>query len=82
VCQRKGMASNDIETQFGPWKLFTLKSNDVEVQGLVVPWFIAMYRLNYSKSLKLNVIKQVVMQDILLLKKYKPSYTLVYSDIL
>jgi hypothetical protein len=55
------MASRDIETQLGPWKVFMVKSKAIEVQRLVVPWFIAMYRLSYSKSLKLDVIKQVVM---------------------
>ncbi len=38
-----------------------MKSNAVEVQRLVVPWLIAMYGLSYSKSLKLDVIKQLSM---------------------
>ncbi len=43
------------------WKVFTVKSNALEVQRLVVQWLIAMYFLTYSKSLKLDVIKQQIM---------------------
>ncbi len=38
-----------------------MKSNASEVQGLVVPWLIAMYGLTYPKSIKLDVIKQQIM---------------------
>ncbi len=48
---------HNIKTEIGPWIVFMVKSNAVEVQRLVVPWFIAMYGLSYAKSLKLDVIK-------------------------
>jgi hypothetical protein len=38
-----------------------LKSNAVEVQRLFVLWLIAMYCLSYSKALKLEVTKQLIM---------------------
>ncbi len=50
-----------VVTDLGPWKVFYVKSNASEVQKLIVPWFIAMYGSSYAKSLKLDVIKQVVM---------------------
>ncbi len=56
------MHSGDmVETEIGLCEVFMVESDASEVQRLVAPWFIAMYRLSYSKSLKLDGIKQVVM---------------------
>jgi hypothetical protein len=51
------MIEAEFAAETGPWKVFYVKSNAAEVQQLVVPWFIAMYRLSYAK---LDVIKQVM----------------------
>jgi hypothetical protein len=55
---QKGTHSGDkVETEISPWKVFMVKSNASEVQKQAVPCFIVMYRLSYSKSLKLDGIK-------------------------
>jgi hypothetical protein len=57
----KTRSSADVlEIDVGPWAVLNVKSNASAVQRQVVPWFIAIYGLSYSKSLKLDVVKEVV----------------------
>ena len=53
-------AAATLETDLGPWEILTVNSNASAVQKQVVPWFIALYGLSYSRSIKLDVVKEMV----------------------
>ena len=44
----------------GPWDILTKKANSTLLQKRIVPWFIAMYGLSYAKSIKLEVVKEML----------------------
>ena len=46
--------------EVGPWVAFFDKTNAMTVQRLVVPWFVALYGLKYAKSIKLDMLKEMV----------------------
>ena len=46
--------------EMGPWVPFFDKTNAMTVQRLVAPWFVALYGLKYAKSIKLDIIKEMV----------------------
>jgi hypothetical protein len=44
----------------GKWEVFFYKANAITVQRLVVPWLVALYGLKYAKSVKLELVKEMV----------------------
>ena len=45
----------------GPWLAFTEKNNAIEVQRCVVPWLISLEGMKHSKSIKLDMIKEMLL---------------------
>jgi hypothetical protein len=48
------------EVDFGPFEKLNNKSTMTKIQRILVPWSIAMHRLSYAKSMKLDVVKQML----------------------
>ena len=46
----------------GPWEAFFDKTNAITVQRLIVPWLVALYGLKYAKSIKLDLLKEMVIE--------------------
>ena len=44
----------------GPWQILRHKAKSTLLQKQIVPWFIAMYGLSYAKSIKLEVLKEML----------------------
>ena len=49
------------EVDWGPWYVFTVKSNATALQRHIVPWFIALMGLEYAKSIKIKMVKEMVL---------------------
>ena len=45
----------------GPWVSFIDKANAISVQRHIVPWLVALYGLKYAKTVKLDVMKEMVL---------------------
>ena len=45
----------------GLWYAFTVKLNAIAVQRCVVPWLISLEGMKYAKSIKLNMIKEMLL---------------------
>ncbi len=43
-----------------PWEVFVDKANAIHVQRYVVPWFIAMFGMKYTKQMKTEIFKEMV----------------------
>ena len=46
--------------ELGQWVAFIDKANAIIVQQIVVLWFVALYGLKYAKSIKLDMLKEMV----------------------
>ena len=46
----------------GLWEAFFDKTNAITVQRLIVPWLVALYGLKYAKSIKLDLLKEMVIK--------------------
>jgi hypothetical protein len=44
----------------GPWELFDVKADVSMIQRNIVPWLIGIYGLSYAKTIKLDIIKQMI----------------------
>ena len=49
------------EFEMGLWLAFTEKNNAIEVQRCVVPWLISLEGMKHSKSIKLDMIKEMAL---------------------
>jgi len=49
------------EFEMGLWFAFTEKNNAIEVQRCVVPWLISLEGMKHSKSIKLDMIKEMLL---------------------
>ena len=45
----------------GSWYEFTVKINAIAVQRCVVPWLISLEGMKYAKSIKLDMIKKMLL---------------------
>ena len=43
-----------------PWEAFFDKTNAITVHKPIVPWLVALYGLKYAKSIKLDLLKEMV----------------------
>jgi hypothetical protein len=50
----------EVDIAKGPWAWFDIKANAYILQGHIVPWLISNYGLNYAKTMKLDIIKQII----------------------
>ena len=49
------------EFEMGPWYEFTEKINATQVQLCVVPWLISLEGMKHAKSIKLDMIKEMLL---------------------
>ena len=47
--------------EMGPWFEFTEKINAIQVQRCVVPWLISLEGMKHAKSIKLDMIKEMLL---------------------
>ncbi len=50
----------DIDVAKGPWEWFDVKANASIILRHIVPWLIGIYGLSYAKTIKLDVIRQII----------------------
>jgi hypothetical protein len=49
-----------VELDAGPWSFYMQRKNAIEIQKLIVPWYIAQNGLAYSKKLAVDTFKEMV----------------------
>ena len=74
----------------GPWIILKKKANSTLLQKRIVPWFIAMYGLSYAKSIKLEVVKEMliavcdslnILEDSMTSEEAAKAYPIGFADI-
>ena len=49
-----------VDLAKGPWVWFDVKANASIMQKHIVPWLIAINGMSFAKTIKLDVIKQMI----------------------
>jgi hypothetical protein len=50
----------EVDIAKGPWEWFDVKANASIIQRHIVPWLIGIHGLSYAKTIKLGIIKQMI----------------------
>jgi hypothetical protein len=79
-----------MELEMGPWAILTLKGNATLLQRKLVPWFIALYGISYSKVIELYVVKEMliavcdslnILEDSMSCEEAAKAYPIGFADI-